>query len=108
MRNAMIKEAMYQARYALPLWSLWMLTTWWPNNRITLRLRGWLHSPFFKRCGRNFRMANGITFVNPHGIEIGDDVYIAHYAWLNGNGGLVLQDEVVIGPFVTISTVNHC
>jgi len=53
-------------------------------------------------------MASGVRLLNSHNIEIGNDVYIAYYAWLNGLGGLIIEDEVVIGPYVTISTLAHC
>jgi len=106
--RALMKEVAFQFRYGLPIWLLWLLTTWWPNNRITLRVRGVLYRPFFKKCGKNLQIASGTTFVNPHEIEIGNNVYIAYYTWLNGLGGLEIGDEVVFGPYVTISTATHC
>jgi maltose O-acetyltransferase len=53
-------------------------------------------------------MAGGVQLLNTHEIEIGDNTYISYYAWLNGLGGLTLEDEVIIGPYVTISTLAHC
>jgi acetyltransferase-like isoleucine patch superfamily enzyme len=103
-----LRETWHQLRWALPVWALWLATTWWPNNRLTIRLRGALHRPFFRRCGRNFQMAAGVRLLNTHRMEIGSDVYVAYDVWLNGLGGLTLEDEVVLGPFVTISTLNHC
>lgn len=107
MPKAWLKEIVYQIRWALPIWFLWLLTTWWPNNRITIKLRGVLYRPFFKKCGKNLQIASGVQILNSHNMEIGDNVYIAYYAWLNGLGGIVIEDEVVIGPFVTISSLNH-
>jgi acetyltransferase-like isoleucine patch superfamily enzyme len=100
-------EIYHQLRFALPIWILWLLTNWWPNNRVTIRVRGWLHRPFFKKCGRGFAMGRGVTILNPQNIEVGDNVYLAHYVWLNGLGGIVLEDEVMLGPFVTISSLGH-
>jgi maltose O-acetyltransferase len=108
MMKTWIKELYFQFRWALPIWMLWILTTWWPTNRITAQIRGWLYRPFFKKCGKNFLIANGVQLLNTHEIEIGNDVYLSYYAWLNGLGGLTLEDEVVIGPYVTISTLTHC
>jgi acetyltransferase-like isoleucine patch superfamily enzyme len=102
-----LKELRYQIRWGLPVWLLWLLTTWWPNNRMTIKFRGFLHRPFFKKCGRNFQMASGVMLRDTQNIEIGNDVYIAYYAWLNGMGGVTLEDEVVIGPYVTISSLTH-
>ncbi|HEC34969.1 MAG TPA: acyltransferase [Anaerolineae bacterium] len=106
--KALLKELYYQLRYELPIWLLWLLTTWWPNNRITIKMRGFLHRPFFKKCGQNLQMASGVRLLNTYNIEIGNDVYISYSAWLNGLGGIVIEDEVVIGPYVTISSLTHC
>lgn len=107
MPKALAKEIGHQIRWALPIWLLWLFTTWWPNNRVTIKLRGTLYRPFFKKCGKNFQIASGVQILNPHEIEIGDNVYIAYYAWLNGLGGIIIDDEVVLGPYVTISSLNH-
>ncbi|WP_196218779.1 acyltransferase [Staphylococcus xylosus] len=40
-------------------------------------------------------------------ISIGNDVYIAHNAWINGTGGLIIKDEVIISPNVIITTTKH-
>ncbi len=105
--KAFSKELKYQLRWGLPIWFLWLITYWWPNNRITIRLRGILHKPFIRKCGRNFQLASGVILRDTQNMEIGDNVYIAYYAWLNGLGGIKIEDEVVIGPYVTISSVNH-
>jgi acetyltransferase-like isoleucine patch superfamily enzyme len=98
----------YQLRYALPLWFVGVLTDWWPDNRITIRLRGALFRPFFKRCGRHFTLARRVTFLNMHGIEIGDTVYMATGAWIDGIGGVRIGDEVKISPYVVIASSSHC
>lgn len=98
----------YQLRYALPIWLVGLLTDWWPDNRITIRMRGTLFRPFFKRCGRRFTLARRVTFLNVHGIEIGDNVYIATGAWIDGMGGVVVGNEVSISPYVVIASSTHC
>jgi maltose O-acetyltransferase len=65
-------------------------------------------SPFFGKCGRNFRVARNVTFLNSTGINIGNDVYIATGCWIDGIGGLTIEDEVEISPFVVITTSSHC
>jgi acetyltransferase-like isoleucine patch superfamily enzyme len=52
-------------------------------------------------------MASGVQILNPQGIEIGDDVYLSYNVWLNGLGGIVFEDQVVVGPYVTISSLTH-
>lgn len=101
-------ELTYQLRYALPLWLFGLLTDWWPDNRITIRIRGALCSPFFKTCGQGLTLARRVTFLNIHGIEIGDDVYIATGAWIDGIGGVKIGDGVQISPYVVITSSTHC
>jgi len=74
---------------------------------MTIKVRGAMMRPFFKKCGRNFRISKNVTFASPHNIEIGKDVYIAIGAWLNGLGGLVIEDGVKISPYVVIDTCVH-
>jgi acetyltransferase-like isoleucine patch superfamily enzyme len=102
------KEIVYQARYALPLWFVQLITNWLPENKITIRIRGLLMSPFFGKCGRNLQVARNVTFLNSTGISIGNDVYVATGCWIDGMGGLVIEDEVKISPFVVITTTSHC
>lgn len=91
----------------LPLWFIGLTTCWLPDLPFTCRLRGFLSRPFFKKCGRNFQYGARVRFLAPHGIEIGNDVYIASQCWISGSGNLVLENEVVIGPFTNIATANH-
>ncbi len=84
-----------------------VLTSPLPDSVPVLRLRGVLLKPFFKRCGKNLQIATGVQILNPHRIEIGDDVFIGYHCWINGLGGLVIEDEVMLGPFVVVATLQH-
>jgi acetyltransferase-like isoleucine patch superfamily enzyme len=105
--SGLIAELKYQFRYRLPMWLVGLLTNWWPDNRVTIKIRGAMLRPFFKKCGRNFTISRNVTFASPHNIEIGNDVYVATGAWLNGLGGLIIEDEVEISPYVVIDTCVH-
>jgi acetyltransferase-like isoleucine patch superfamily enzyme len=102
-----LREVGYHLRWSLPLWAVQLLTGWLPENRISIRLRGLLAAPFFGRCGRGFRLASGVSFFGTSELEIGDDVYIARDCFLNCTGGIVLEDGVVLGPFVVLSTMQQ-
>jgi len=102
-----VRELWYQLRWALPLWVIGLLTNWLPENRITLRFRGSLTRPFLSRCGRNFQLGAYVTLRETHRMEVGNDVYIARGGWMDATGGLTLEDEVVLGPYVVISTSQH-
>lgn len=102
-----MKELLYQVRWALPMWIIGALTNWLPDNRVTLRWRGRLASFVIGKCGRGFQLGAHVTLLNVHRLEVGNNVYIARGCWLNCMGGLKLEDEVVLGPYVVISTLQH-
>lgn len=78
-----------------------------PNLKISNQIRGFLLKPFFKKCGANFQIAKGAVINLPRNIEIGNNVYIAHDVWINGTGGLIIGDGVIISPKVVIATTRH-
>jgi maltose O-acetyltransferase len=94
-------------RYDLPLHFILRLTNWLPDNVVFFRLRGWLAGPFFNKCGVNLRIGRNVTFYNPSAIEIGNDVYIAYGCWFLGASKLLIEDEVMFGPYVVVSPANH-
>lgn len=100
-------ELCYQLRWALPIWSISLLTNWWPDNRISFRLRGFLLSKFIRKCGKGLQVGRNVTLVGTHRLEVGDNVYVAYGAWLNCLAGLKIEDEVILGPYVVISTLQH-
>jgi acetyltransferase-like isoleucine patch superfamily enzyme len=102
-----LAELKHQLRWALPLRAVQLATAWFPDNSVAVRVRGALARPFIARCGRGFQLGRDVTLLNTYALEIGDEVYIAKGSWLNAMGGLQLEDEVVIAPYVVISTLQH-
>lgn len=100
-------ELKLQLRYNLPMWFIMLITSWLPDNKFVFRLRGKLASFFIKKCGRNFQIGKDVTLLNPFNLEVGNDVYIAKGCWFNALGGLKIDDEVLIAPYVVISTMQH-
>jgi len=94
-------------RYDWPLHLVLLITSVLPDNVIFIRLRGFLARPFFKSCGGSLGLGRRVTFYNPGEIEIGHHVYIGYGAWFSGGFGIRIGDEVLIGPYVVISTSNH-
>ncbi len=91
----------------LPVHFVMLFTSLLPNSKFSAKFRGKLLAPFLKECGKNFQVANGVTINQIQKLSVGDNVYIAHYAWLNATGGLLLDDGVVVGPFSVIVTTRH-
>jgi maltose O-acetyltransferase len=79
-------------------------TGWLPDMRPTLRIRGLLLRPCFKSCGRNLKVARGVTISFSRRLEIGHNVYIATGCWIQARGGITIEDEVRLGPYVVLAT----
>jgi maltose O-acetyltransferase len=82
-------------------------TAWLPDLRPVLWLRGFLVRPSFKSCGRNLQFARHVTINFPNRLEIGNDVFIATGCWLHARGGIILEDEVQLGPYAVLVTGDH-
>ena len=74
---------------------------------ISLKIRGILLKPAFKKCGRNLQVSTGAIINWSSNIEVGDDVFIANYCWIQGVGGVELRDKAMLGPFTVIASNNH-
>lgn len=102
-----MKKAYRLIRYNWPLHFILLFTNWLPDNIIFLKLRGLLARPFFKKCGKNLMLGRNLTLNDSPHIEIGDNVYIAYGCWFSVSDGLVIEDEVMFGPYCVIATSNH-
>jgi maltose O-acetyltransferase len=85
---------------------LMLLTLPFPNFGLGLVLRGWLYSKIIINCGKRFKLAPLVNIYNPSKVKIGNDVYIGYSAYI-GDGDITLCDEVVIGPFCSLTAGNH-
>ena len=68
--------------------------------------RGNLYKPFLQSCGDNLKIAANAFIFNPNELKVGNDVYIGFNSYL-GQGKIELEDEVLIGNFVSITASNH-
>ena len=84
-----------------------LATGWLPDLRPVMRIRGFLLRPSFKSCGRNLQVARRVTINFSNRMEIGRDVYIATGCWIHAWGGVVVEDEVQLGPYSVLVTGDH-
>jgi acetyltransferase-like isoleucine patch superfamily enzyme len=70
-------------------------------------LRGFLARPAFKSCGANLQVARRVTINFTNRLELGSDVYLATGCWLQAQGGIVLEDEVQVGPYAVLASGDH-
>lgn len=102
-----MKSVYIQVRYNLPLHFVLFFLNWLPDNRVSIKIRGACSKPFIKKCGKNLHLGRDVTILNPYNLEIGNNVYIAKGVWLNAMGKISIENEVVISPYVVISSLQH-
>lgn len=66
----------------------------------------------YKKIGKHSCIYKPLQIDNPKGISIGQNVFVAHQAWLMGSGndndkGLVIGDNTVIGHFAHIVAMRE-
>jgi len=101
----MLSSIKINLRYIWPLHFILLLTNWLPDNVFFMRLRGKLVRPFLKKCGKRIGLGRNITLNESWRMEFGNDVYIALGCWLNGE--IVIEDEVMLGPYCILSPTDH-
>lgn len=69
-------------------------------------IRGLLTRPFMKKMGK-VRMYEGVTVWYPYRIEIGDNVTLNEWVYINGLGGLKIGNGVRIAHRATILSTYH-
>ena len=84
-----------------------LATDWLPDLRPLMRIRGFFLRPCFKSCGANFQVARRVTINFSNRLEIGRDAYIATGCWIHAWGGIVIEDEVQLGPYSVLVTGDH-
>jgi len=78
-----------------------------PDLIPVMRFRGFLVKCCFASCGPNLQIASNVTILHPTRISIGSSVYIAHGSWIQGVGRVILENEVMLGPYTVLASSNH-
>jgi len=61
----------------------------------------------FKKIAKNSEIQQGCRIHHSENISIGQNVRIGTGALIEGMGGVIIKDNVIFGPDVTIWTANH-
>lgn len=79
-----------------------------PEDARGCLIRGYIYRPYLRKCGNNFQVGIGAKLEHLKNIEVGNDVYIGHGCWISGiRGGIKLNDQVMLGPYVKMVSSNH-
>ncbi|WOA33080.1 acyltransferase [Alloalcanivorax xenomutans] len=105
--NRYLKELKYQLRYGLPVWFSMLICSWMPDISPIIKLRGGLVSLFLPGRPKGLTLARDVSLLSIDRLELGDRVYLAKGVWINAIGGINIEDEVVVAPYVVMSSNNH-
>ena len=72
-----------------------------------LKLRAMLAERIFKRVGKNFKAWQNVEFSVGYNLEVGDDVTLHRYVFVDDIGGVVLHDGVSLSDYVNVYSHTH-
>lgn len=94
-------------RYDWPLHFVLLLTNWLPDSVLFLRLRGYLARHFIGYCDGDLRLGRNIQIYNPMNLKFGKHVYVAFGCVFICTSEIVVEDEVIFGPYCVLASGNH-
>lgn len=77
-----------------------------PPYGAALDWRGWLARKAIRQAGERLRVSSNVVIYNPDRLTVGNHVYIGYNTYIGG-GDVILDDEVIIGPFCCVVAGNH-
>lgn len=78
-----------------------------PDINPVMKLRGWMVRPAFAACGQNLQLAHDVRIVGVARLRLGRDVFLSGGVWILANGGVTLEDEVMLGPYAVVVAGDH-
>lgn len=89
------------------LWKNFDLSPAGQSVEFGVALRRVLARHVFGRVGRNFKCFQNVEFSVGYNLEVGDDVVIHRYAFVDDIGGVTLHDGVSLSDFVNVYSHTH-
>lgn len=83
-----------------------MLNAFAPPVDFGARWRGAVYGPFLRSCGKGLMVPWRTYIFNPNKLSVGRNVYLGYNSYF-GQGEIEIHDNVLIGPFVSITASNH-
>lgn len=102
-----MNQVKYQFRYAIPIWFVMIVFSFLPDNRISIRIRGYFVSLFLPGKPKGITLGRDVTLLGCDKLLIGDNVYFAKGVWINALGGVKISSEVLLAPYVVIASTKH-
>ena len=80
----------------------------WIPGRIGQAIRGFLFRIYtFQLNAYKLRISEDCHIFLPHRMKIGKNLRIGRLSQINAQGGVYIAHDVMIGPFLFISTIDH-
>lgn len=76
-------------------------------SAVGILIRMGLYKVFLRKAGSSLRIAEMVTIKFPEHITVGNNVSFNEYDWIDGNGEIVIGNDVSIGPRVTMVSFEH-
>ncbi|GGJ53335.1 acyltransferase [Deinococcus roseus] len=101
------QEQFSRVKPLLWLWKNLDLSPLGQNPAFAIPVRAVLAKHIFKRVGKNFKCWQNVEFSVGYNLEVGDDVVIHRYAFLDDIGGIELHDGASVSDYVNIYSHTH-
>ena len=76
-------------------------------GRHVQKIKSYLITRKFGQCGINVNLSGGSHFARLDRMSFGSHIYIGPKAFFVAEGGILIDDNVIVGPMVTIHSSNH-
>lgn len=93
-------------RYDLPMFLILTITNYIPDFIRMGSIRGALVRPFFRKCGKRLVVFRNVHIIHPSKISLGDDVGLGFFSSIEANEPVVVESEVMLGPFAKITALQ--
>lgn len=87
-------------------WFVRIFTKLLPDIPLFMRFRGFLYSLGMESCGKNFQVCSSVYMSPLSGLNIGNNVYLAHNVTLIGLK-IKIGNETIVGPNTVIVSTTH-
>jgi|APSaa5957512535_1039671.scaffolds.fasta_scaffold19906_2 maltose O-acetyltransferase len=70
------------------------------------KIIGYMYKPFIKGTKKNILIPWRTNIFSPNKLTLGNNIYLGYNSYY-GQGEIIINDNVLIGPFVSITPSNH-
>jgi len=107
LRNQHFKKRYIRLSGLFWSWFVKSTTGWMPDVPIIMRIRGWLYGIWMPDRGKNFQVVGSVIIKGLENLHVGKHVYLSHGAILYCGTDIILEDQVMLGPYTVLVTGVH-